>query len=92
MRGVLAAQVDLTANREAYVPVGKLPDDSDFARYQAIVNDQVENVPSHVVIRRYMERFGTDYRFETGLNPIEALQDRRHDNTEAARPLVVAMR
>ena len=92
VRGVLAAQVDLTANREAYVPVSKLPDDSDFARYQAIVNDQVKGVPSHVVIERYMERFGTDYRFETGLNPIEALQDRRRDNTEVGRPLVAAMR
>ena len=92
VRGVLAAQVDLTANREAYVPVSKLPDDSDFARYQAIVNDRVESVPSHVVIERYMERFGTDYRFETGLNPIEALQDRRRDNTEVGRPLVPAMR
>lgn len=88
VRGVLAAQVDLTANREVYVPASKLPDDSDFARYQAIVNDKVEGVPSHAVIERYMERFGTDYRFETGLNPIEALQDRRHDNTMVGRLMV----
>lgn len=90
VRGVLAAQVDLTAHRETYVPADNLPDDSDFARYQELVNHAVESVPSHRVIERYMSRFGTDYRYETGLNPIEALQDRRHDNTSVGRPQVPA--
>ena len=88
VRGVLAEQADWTAHRETYVPAGKLPDDSDFARYQALVNGDVECVPSHRVIERYIDRFGTDYRFETRLNPIEALQNRRRDNTELGRMLV----
>lgn len=93
VRGVLASQADLTAHRETYVPADKLPDDSDFSRYQALVNGHVENVPSHRVIERYIDRFGTDYRFETALNPIEALQNRRRDNTEVGRtPVPVAAR
>lgn len=86
VRGVLSAQADLTAHRETYVPVNNLPDGSDFARYQALVNEPVDSVPSHRVIERYMTCFGTDYRFETALNPIEALQNRHKDNTCVGRP------
>ena len=86
VRGVLASQVDLTANREVYVPVCSMPDDSDFARYQQMVNQDVCAVPSHQVIDAYIGKFGTDYRYETQPNPIEALQNRRCDNVCVARP------
>lgn len=76
VREVLAAQVDLTAVRENYVPISQLPTDSDYFRYQAIINSDVQTVPSHEVICRYIARYGTDYRFETQPNPIEALQHR----------------
>jgi hypothetical protein len=71
--------------RESYVPVGQLPDNADYFRYQSIVNADVNAVASHRVIDEYIHHYGTDYRFETQKNPIEALQNRRADNTCVAR-------
>ncbi len=89
VRKVLAATVELTALRENYVPVSQLPDNSDYALYQGIVNTDVSSVPSHEVISRYISQFGTDYRFETQPNPIEALQNRKSDNTAVGRAAAV---
>ena len=85
VRKVLASQAELTAMQENYVPVGQLPEDSRFHRYQSIVNSDVNAVPSHQVIETYIGHYGTDYRFETQLNPIEALQNRKSDNTKVGR-------
>ena len=89
VRKVLASQAELTAMREEYVPVGQLPENSDFFRYQALVNSDVNAVPSHQTIESYIRRYGTDYRFETQLNPIEALQNRKSDNTKVGRAAAV---
>ena len=89
VRKVLASQVELTALHESYVPVHQLPDNSDFALYQSIVNSNVNAVPSHEVISSYITRYGTDYRFETQPNPIEALQNRKADNISVGRKAVV---
>lgn len=86
VRKVIASQIDLTAVRENYVPVGQLPEKNDFARYQSIVNKNAQNVPSHMVIEEYISHFGTDYRYETRPHPIEALQNRTKDNTCVAMP------
>jgi len=67
------------------VRVSELPPDSDFFAYQRTVNHDVEAVPSHRVICRAIDRNGQDYRFETAPNPIEALRDRRTDNTTVGR-------
>lgn len=32
------------------------------------------------MIKEYIEKKGTDYRFETAENPIKALRDRKKDN------------
>ena len=85
VRKVLASQVELTALRESYVPVGQLPANSDFALYQSIVNSDANAVPSHEVISSYIARYGTDYRFEVQPNPIEALQNRKADNITVGR-------
>lgn len=85
VRKVLASQVELTGMRENYVPVNQLPEDFDFFRYQGIVNQDVNAVASHRAIEEYISHYGTDYRFETQPNPIEALQNRRADNTSVGR-------
>ena len=85
VRGVQASSVQNTSLRERYVDVATLPPDSDFFAYQHIVNQNVNAVPSHMVIDRYIARNGQDYRFETAPNPIEALRDRRSDNTSVGR-------
>ena len=42
-------------------------------------------MPSHIVIQKAITQNGRDYRFETAENPIEALRDRRKDNTVIGR-------
>ena len=38
-------------------------------------------VPSHEVIMQYIKRNGEDFRCETSAHPIEALRNRKEDNT-----------
>ena len=85
VRSVLADTVHLTACRESYAHVNDLEHDADFFRYQKMVNGNVNDVESHAVIERAIRQFGQDYRFELAPNPIEALRDRKHDNTEVGR-------
>ena len=86
VRKVIASQVDLTAVRENYIPVGQLPAHNDFSQYQSIVNSSTEDVPSHIIIEDYIAHLGTDYRWESRPHPIEALQNRKKDNTTLAMP------
>lgn len=83
VRDVLQS-IGLTAQRERYVPVGQLPQGADFFRYQQRLCDR-ENVPSHRVVMRLIEKTGSDYRFEIAPHPIEALQNRQRDNTQVGR-------
>ena len=79
MRKVLAS-VRLTADRDDYIEVAKLPEDADFFRYQSLVNPNPAKAESHKVIKNYIAKKGKDYRYETKPNPIEALRDRTQDN------------
>lgn len=77
--------VRLTGKLEDYVPVSSLPDDDIFFRYQNNIIKSIEDVPSHDIIEKYIAKEGQDYRFEVAPHPIEALQDRKKDNTTIAR-------
>jgi hypothetical protein len=59
--------------------------DNNWSRYQDIVNQDVNDVESHAIIKRVIARDGEDYRFETAPNPVAALRDRRSDNTAVGR-------
>lgn len=85
VRKVLGETVQLTACRESYTPVGNLEPDTDFFRYQDIVNKDLSSVASHNVIDRYIRRFGEDYRFEVAENPAPELRSRTRDNVEVGR-------
>ena len=85
VRGVLASTVENTSVREGYADISTLPGDSDFFAYQKKVNPTPDIVPSHIVIQKAIAQNGRDYRFETAENPIEALRDRRKDNTVIGR-------
>ena len=85
VRGVLASTVNNTSVREGYADVSTLPAQSDFFAYQKKVNPSADIVPSHNVIDGIIRQNGMDYRFETAENPIEALRDRRTDNTSVGR-------
>ncbi len=75
IREVMAAQIDLTAHRTEFVPVGSLPQDALFFAYQRAVNGGVP-VPSEQVIVEHVKQFGEDFRLTTeGPHPVEALRE-----------------
>lgn len=85
VREILKNTVTCTALREDYCPVNLMPLDSDFFKYQAIVNNDIDCVPSHNVICKTINKFNTDYRYEKAANPIPELQIRNTDNVTLGR-------
>ena len=85
VRGVLNGTLTLTADREDWTGVDDLDRDAGFFRYQEAVHDSPEEVESHRVIERVIDRDGHDYRFEVRENPIPELRDRGADDTDIAR-------
>ena len=85
VRFILGGTVNLTAVREDYENVARVSEQGTFADYQRQVNRNIENVVSHGVIEEYIRQHGADYRFETAPNPVEALRDRRADDTRLGR-------
>lgn len=76
---------NVTTNREDYINVSKLSKDSDFYKYQEIVNKNLDEVVSHTVIEKYINKNGKDYRFQEGKHPIAELNDRTNDNVYVGR-------
>lgn len=85
VRDILATTVQFTTNRDEYTKLENLACDADFFRYQNIIAPTTEMVPSHNVIECYHRRHRTDYRYEVAANPIEALRNRKEDNTSVGR-------
>ncbi len=85
VRTVLNDTVNLTSKKEDYVELNKLNDNADFFMYNSKVNGDTENVPSHNIIKKYIETKGIDYRYETKENPIPELRDRKTDNVKLGR-------
>ena len=85
VRDVLARTVQFTGDYEDYTNVNRLSSDANFFEFQNIVNPTPEIVPSHIVINTQIKRSGVDYRYETQLNPIPELRNRRVDNTQVGR-------
>ncbi|MBU5268601.1 MAG: hypothetical protein E6916_04085 [Clostridium cochlearium] len=75
----------LTAKREDYAEVNTLPNDYDFFKYQDLVNKNLNDIASHVVIDDYINKKGMDYRFEEDPSPIDELRDRKCDNITVGR-------
>jgi hypothetical protein len=81
VRGVLASQVDLTANGPDFVPITQLPKDHRYFAYQAGVN--AGEVPSEQVIAE-AKADGGEYRLQTeGPHPVDGL--RRDENRGEAK-------
>lgn len=80
VRDVLKNTANYTGNRENYTCVCDLPKDFDFFTYQNIVNNNICEVPSHMIIDEYICKKGMDYRFEVAPNPLKSLQNRLCDN------------
>jgi hypothetical protein len=86
VRDILATTVQFTTGKDdTYTKVEELPRNADFFRFQNIIQPSVEMTPSHKVIDMYLRRHRTDYRYQVAENPIEALRNRREDNTSVGR-------
>ena len=83
VREILANTVSLTAKREGFKNVADMPANSDFFKYQRMVNgENAETVESPCVIENYILKKGEDYRYQTKKHPIKELQCRTKDNTK----------
>jgi len=81
VRRVLKNTVQFTSDREGYKNLKDMPQNADFIRFQEMINGNVRSVPSHNVIREYISRNGTDYRYQVSPTPVPELEDRKKDNT-----------
>ena len=85
IRGVLTSSVTQTATMEDYTDITSLSDNSRYYTYQSQVNTDVDKVPSHKVIKKYIEENGMDYRYEDSPSPRAELRNRKVDNTSLGR-------
>lgn len=89
IRNVLRNTVQETSKLENYVDISSLSENDEFLRFQSIVNSNIDIVPSHDVIEKYINKNGEDYRFETVPHPIEELRNRKKDNTSVGRKALI---
>ncbi len=85
VRDVLKNTAQYTSNREEYALVDDLDSDADFFRWQKVLQPTIQSTPSHAVIDAYINRYGKDYRYEVGENPVPELRDRQEDNVTVGR-------
>lgn len=85
VRCVLHDTVQLTTVREDYYNVNALPEDSMFYATQRVLNGDENTVPSHTVVVNEIAKRGSDYRYTCAPSPVEALRDRKTDNTAVGR-------
>ena len=77
--------VRLTGYKEVMVNVDDMPDNADYFKYQRQVNSSVNQVATHLVIDKYIKKYGNDYRYEDKPSVEKTLRDRTIDNTELGR-------
>lgn len=85
LRGMLANTVQLTSKNEEYINVGDLSKEDRFYQFQTTLNEPVNEVPSHKIIKDYINKNGSDYRYAEKEHPIPELRDRSIDNTTVGR-------
>ena len=77
--------VGQTLCRGRETPVGQLPRNADFFRYQKRVCPDPETEPGHRIAARMIALSGSDYRYEIAPHPVEALRNRTRDETRLGR-------
>ena len=68
-----------------YVEINSLSNNSNFFSYQNQIIQNVDSVPSHEVIDKYINEYGMDYRYEETPSPRAELRNRKTDNTTLGR-------
>lgn len=89
IRKVLGNTITLTAdntdNKHDYKDIKKMPDDHRYFDYQKFMSGDPERNPSHLVIKKAVERMGKDYRYQDSEHPVKELRNREKDNITIAR-------
>ncbi len=85
IRGVLEKTLNYTRLGDNYTLLKDLPNTANYFKYQKMNIKKPNTLPSHIVIKNHIEKFGKDYRFETKKNFCKELQDRKCDNINVAR-------
>lgn len=85
VREIIKTTAGNTQKKEMVVPLMTLSANDEFYEYQNLVNHDVNNVASHNVIERRIDKYDCDYRFEVAPNPIPSLRNRQCDNTQLGR-------
>ena len=85
VRDVIENTVYFTKEREGYINIKDVADKADFKKYNKQVCKTESQVPSHVVIKTYIDKNDEDYRVQVKEHPIEELQDRSVDNVSVGR-------
>lgn len=88
IRKVLQSTVLLTSDNTKtydYKEIKKIPDDHRYFHYQQYMSGDPEKNPSHLVIKKAVERLGKDYRYQDSEHPVKELRDRKQDNVSIAR-------
>lgn len=89
IRKVIANTIYLTADntqsKPDYKDVKKLPDSHRYFDYQKYMSGDPERNPSHLVIKKAIERLGQDYRYQDSEHPVKDLRNRKKDNVTVAR-------
>lgn len=80
VREILKATAQYTSVEEDYEKVENLPSNALFFKFGKTVTPDVDNLASHEVIEKRIEKRGKDYRYETAEEPIAALRSRKVDN------------
>lgn len=85
VRDIIEKTVYNTSYYEDYIDIDDLEDCKRFCFFQDTVNNKESSVASHLVIKKAIELFGEDYRYEIDKHPIKELQSRTSDNTSVGR-------
>ncbi len=85
IRDVIKNTAYNTGYREIVLNIKDLPSDTEFFKYQKVVNGNGQKVASHNVIEKYIKKYGEDYRYEDSPNPEKTLRDRKVDNIDLGR-------
>lgn len=85
IRGILGKTVQNTSKLTDYVDIRTVPAEDVYYMFQGKLNVPEEQVPTHKVIEEYIRKNGEDYRYQDAEHPVEALRDRKCDNTTVGR-------
>ena len=89
IRKVLGDTILLTADNTKekfdYKEIRKIPDDHRFFNYQKFMSGDPDKNPSHIVIKKAIEKLGKDFRYQDSEHPVKDLRSRKDDNIKIAR-------